>query len=440
MKARTDDLFQPRAALWGRTSRLFAGRQDLLNEALYRLDIPGSTALIFGDRGVGKTSLGWQLFEYLSNLGSSRSRHPSAPRLEYDYECFWIECSRFQQDNLTDVLFRLFRKGQHRNRTFYDSNPEIFDEPFNLRIKASLDLPLGIARLRAETTTPNSPNIDELISTLSRVTADHPFELFAEVVEKVKERSPEKELVIFLDEFDRLNDRTGIGDLIKHVSGVRFVIIGVAETTDELVSDHPSSIRKIIGSQMRVPPLDEGEVSEIFERASSVAKSLGAKGLFFNDGFKHKSYILSGGFPFIPQMIGYNAVRRSNALSRAFDDAITLDETDADEAAVHSFSAPHTDEMAQYKIKIQNFVRGSDRRARLLITAAREFDGWFTEKQLRQRIPENDQGNFANNFKKLVKEEIFRRGKSQSTMFAEPLLRLFVLLGAEYGLVGDHSK
>ena len=152
---------------------------------------------------------------------------------------------------------------------------------------------------------------------------DDPVELFGTTIAQVQRIRPNTQIVIFLDELDRLVDTNRIGDLLKHVTGVRFVFVGVAETGKHLLGNHLSVIRKI--DEVYVPPLNYEETKLIFTKASDKVKSMGIENqLIFNEDFVNYSYEDSGGYPYLAHRFGYHAVNEGRYNRRVYRESITV--------------------------------------------------------------------------------------------------------------------
>jgi Cdc6-like AAA superfamily ATPase len=116
-------------------------------------------------------------------------------------------------------------------------------------------------------------------------------------------------IVIVIDEFDRLppenNARRLMADTIKLFSDTNvnatIVIVGVAESIGELLSEHQSIVRNI--NQIPVEPMDNAELAEI------VHKGYSNSGLSFESDLDYKIAALSQGYPHYTHLLALWAGR-----------------------------------------------------------------------------------------------------------------------------------
>src|ERR1700753_5118 len=93
------DLFTIKGAITLEKRQQFAGREELISKCLDALAIDGSALVLFGERGVGKTSLGWQLLGPLS--GNTQLIDERKIRTTFPVTgatCVWLTCNQFMQD------------------------------------------------------------------------------------------------------------------------------------------------------------------------------------------------------------------------------------------------------------------------------------------------------------------------------------------------------
>jgi hypothetical protein len=109
--------------------------------------------------------------------------------------------------------------------------------------------------------------------------------------------------VFVVDEFDRVTDRetrTRLADTIKTLSdrGVRlyFMVVGVSETLEQIIGQHPSIQRNIVG--VHLPLLRDDEV------ASMLAKGGQQAGIHFPDAATEIVQGVARGMPYMAQLLG----------------------------------------------------------------------------------------------------------------------------------------
>jgi Cdc6-like AAA superfamily ATPase len=130
------------------------------------------------------------------------------------------------------------------------------------------------------------------------------------------------ELVIVFDEFDRLGSdsvRRLVADTVKALSDsgseVTLAIVGVAHDVRDLVGDHPSIERNL--RQIHMPLMSRPELAEI------LIKGFNELGMMLPDKLQKRIVSLSQGFPHYTHLLGkYSALEaiRAQNMSVAFED------------------------------------------------------------------------------------------------------------------------
>jgi hypothetical protein len=117
-------------------------------------------------------------------------------------------------------------------------------------------------------------------------------------------------LLILLDEFDVIKDKSGLGSLIKSLSSdrVKFGICGIGQDLSSLIADHASVGRLIEQGSIFVSPMTYEETIEIFAVAS---KLFSGKVIFDKDVVEEIS-ALSEGYPYFAHLIGKACVTEAN--------------------------------------------------------------------------------------------------------------------------------
>jgi hypothetical protein len=130
------------------------------------------------------------------------------------------------------------------------------------------------------------------------------FLALEEMLARAQKNNKKTGFVFFLDEFDRLEKRAEIGDLLKALNNVRFVILGVGASRSALVAQHASVGRKI--SSCEVPLFTPDEVNSFFD---NVEKRSDMSVRFTRD-FRSTVAGVSSGFPWLVQQLGFYSLLR----------------------------------------------------------------------------------------------------------------------------------
>ncbi|MGH9198858.1 MAG: AAA family ATPase, partial [Acidimicrobiia bacterium] len=202
---------------------LFAGRIDEIRRLVDAINQRGQHAAIFGDRGVGKTSLANIISSKLKGTAPVIAPHATCNTTD-DFASLW----RVVLSNI-DLI--------EKKRTAGFQNLTLFEETRSAAQVIGHDVsPDDLRRL---------------------------FSLIGEG----------RILIVVLDEFDRLSQpaRRAIADTIKtfsdHAVPATIIVVGVAETIDELITEHESIERVLV--QVQMPRMQQAELMEILNRGTS---------------------------------------------------------------------------------------------------------------------------------------------------------------------------
>ncbi len=131
--------------------------------------------------------------------------------------------------------------------------------------------------------------------------------------------------VFVVDEFDRVIDletRTRLADTIKLLSdrGLRlyFMVVGVSDTLEQIIGQHPSIQRNIVG--VHLPLLRDDEIADMLTKGGRQA------GIAFNPQATGVVQGVARGMPYMAQLLGLRIAQ--SALRHAEDDDAQV--TDAD--------------------------------------------------------------------------------------------------------------
>jgi Cdc6-like AAA superfamily ATPase len=215
--------FRPSAPIDRRA--LFSGRTAQLGDLFATVDQAGQHGVVFGERGVGKTSLVSVAAETLAAADVICAR-TTCDRSD-DFETVWKKA-------LDELLFTTSRPG-----VGFTGAPR--------------EAKLGGGSFLGDDPTPHS------------------------VKRALQRLAGGRRLAIFIDEFDRLEVdevRVLFADTIKalsdHLSNVTVVLIGVADDVDQLIADHQSIERAL--QLIHMPRMTAQEITEIVTRGLETAR------------------------------------------------------------------------------------------------------------------------------------------------------------------------
>lgn len=234
---------------------LFSGRQDQVRQIIEAISRKGLHVILYGERGVGKTSL--------ANVLSSFLDIPNvfAPRVNCDS---------------TDTFDSTWRKTLDQITYTQDTqHPGFINEPSTQNLSASI--------LLGDQATPESVRV------------------------ALQQMSNDGLPICIFDEFDRLTQepRRAFADLIKSMSdhGMRatIILVGVADSVGELIAEHASTERALC--QVQMPRMSGREIRQVLINGS---KSLN---MSWTDSALKQSARLAQGLPHYAHLLGLYAVR-----------------------------------------------------------------------------------------------------------------------------------
>jgi type II secretory pathway predicted ATPase ExeA len=164
----------------------------------------------------------------------------------------------------------------------------------------------------------------------------------------------EQDWLIVIDELDRLEDNETLSllaDTIKtlsdHSVGVTLVLVGVADSIDELIGDHQSVERAL--TQVQMPRMSVDELEEI------VDKGVGQLSLKVNPEAKLRIARLSEGLPHYTHLLSLHAAQEAVAddrdkinvadVERAVGDAVQKAQHSIKSAYVRATQSPRSDNL-----------------------------------------------------------------------------------------------
>jgi len=281
----------------------FSGRVEQLQRTLESLVAPGRHPIIFGQRGVGKTSLANILGQSLTGVSVVK-----------------ISCDG--GDTFATVW----------NRVLATASITFKQHALGFRSEeAQKTVSLG-ALLGHDPATTKPAEIAGLLGKVNQYCA------------------------VVMDEFDKITDshaKTQFADLIKIVSDtvprLTIVLVGVADNIHELIGQHPSIDRNLL--QIELPIMSEIEIREIFVTG---LKKLSLK---VDSSVADQVPMLASGFPHYAHLLGLAAVKAAvnnntdEVGAIVFDMACALAVQDSIEKYRDAFSkATATTQLSRYPI------------------------------------------------------------------------------------------
>ncbi|HKX03416.1 MAG TPA: ATP-binding protein [Methylomirabilota bacterium] len=249
------EVFTPAAPI--NEKDLFAGRREQLRRVIDAVNQRGQHAIIFGERGVGKTSLANVLAGFVRQV-------VLAPRVNCD-----------AADDYASVWKKVFAEIELAQKT----------------------RGTGFVPVETASTVP-------LVETLPKKITP---EVVRQTLAMLGRGAP---VIVIIDEFDRLGDadpsiRRLVADTIKtlsdHAIPVTLVVVGVADTVEALIEEHHSVERALV--QIQMPRMSRTELEEL------VHKGLARLNMQIDPIALYRMTALSQGLPHYTHLLGLHATR-----------------------------------------------------------------------------------------------------------------------------------
>lgn len=279
--------------------KFFVGRADEIKKAINALLNPGSFLAIFGLRGVGKSSIAHQIkliAEGNQTLPISLGLEKTLPSKPFNYIVHRYVSDGFVL-NISDLLKRVLF-GDEANASLF-SLTKAGDKQL-AEFKRTLGVEGGVSAFGAKI---GAKGTEE--SKFTSYVSDDLTQQFRALLGTIRKDNQEKDgLLILVDEFDTINDKTGFASIVKACSGefVRFGVVGIGANVTELLKDHSSISRQI--DFIDVPLMPELERAQILNRAAQQIQYA----ITFSDPARDEICKKSEGFPYFVHLLGKEAM------------------------------------------------------------------------------------------------------------------------------------
>lgn len=394
--ARCDQAFRPFAPIT--LPEFFQGRKQHIERLAGELTSPGRQVAIYGERGVGKTSLA-KLADFYANF-SDEATH-------------FVRC---EQHQTYDKVFGQFLA--LAGSTY---------APSSMESETQTGVGLGGSLLSAER------------SRRARVTS--------EALQAARTIGPPLLLKVFgdrpglliLDEYDRIQDKathTRLAETLKHFSDAgsktKIIVVGVAETLSELVGEHESLTRCL--AQIKLGRMTRDELGEIITVGEERI------GLVFKDNVRRKIVGLSDGFPFYTHLLcSYCAEEAGKTLSQNPSARVVVSETEYDKAVRKAVEGAESSLVESYQAAVITVKRKTDIFKHILWAIAYSDDVEVQVKDIAGNIEllagtavsPQSLSNPLGTLTKKEKNSVLTRARQGYYKFSNPLMRAYVRLMIE---------
>lgn len=372
------------------SSALFFGRSSEVQKLIEQLGTPGQHALLFGERGVGKSSL--------ANVSSELL-------LKHLFSGKLVKKRCDADDNFVSVV-----------------SPILAEAGINLQVQSteyqkveggqgSLKVPLASASIDTHTTNKKT----EIGVSRQEITASW-----------VADKIGDLKALFLIDEVDALSnsdDKRRLAELVKLLSDsgspLKIILVGIADTSAELVAGHPSVQRCL--RETRVGRMQNNELQEIIE---SGAQRLGLR--FFDDATE-RIISVSSGYAHFTHLLALKAAEDAISVGRP-----TINRNHVELATRRAVE----DAEGTLKRSYDNAARsyGTEEYRKVLIAAALCGTDEIVASELRLKYQqiwdvEISQNSLNNYFRRLVSDDsssIIRRIAKGVYRFSDPRMPSYV--------------
>jgi Cdc6-like AAA superfamily ATPase len=381
-------LFSPAAPIDEKD--LFAGRSVQISKMFEAVNERGKHAVLFGERGVGKTSLA----KVFSMMFPNTHRRILAVREQVD-----------PSDDFSSIWRKVFK---------------------DLHVRSIGDEGSRLEPLSREYQNNIQPD---------------------DVRREFQDIFPSNVIpIIVIDEFDKARDSSDrkihelMANTIKHLSdysvNATIILVGVADDINDLIGEHPSITRCI--EQIPMPRMTQDELRQIIDRR---VQRLGMK--FHGDAY-FKVVELSRGLPSYAHLLGLYATQ--SAIGRK---SLTIIETDVDAAIARALEKSQESTQADYNSAIHSNRSDGLHRHVLLACALAKPDerGQFSPMGVCAPLADILQkpvtiANFQQHLQMFITEDrgsiLVRRGRERAYKFRfrDPMMQPYVIMrGIDEGLI-----
>lgn len=279
--------------------RLFVGRKDEIQAGITALLNPGGFIAIFGLRGVGRSSLAYQIkliAEGRNDVPQALGLHRFMPKKKFNYIVRYLRCDGFVYD--IPALLKRILFGDETNPSLFSLTKAGEKKLKEMRKTLELEGKAGFFGTNMGIKGGEQATYENYIS-------DDLIQQFRQLLGTInKDNQNKRGLLILIDEFDTIPNKQGFASIIKACSSdyVKFGVIGIASSVTELIREHSSIGRQI--DSIYVPTMSPTELSHILRTAEHWVGNR----ILFDMEASNTIVQRSEGFPYFTHLLGKEAM------------------------------------------------------------------------------------------------------------------------------------
>lgn len=378
----------------------FCGRYYEIIRGLRSTQIDGSHLVIYGPRGIGKSSLAVQFQNIADGYLDLLERYEIKKVWKEKEGTYWT--FNYTIDDTVNNIFDLLMSLQEQILIESNITPTKIKQPSTI-IKGKgingLVKYLGIKLLRQEEYVLNG-------------TYKNYIDAFFRELEKIRKYLGFSKLLLILDEIENIKDKQHLAHFIRKCpSHITLVIVGIAENLKEMLHDHESVYKQIALGTIKLEKMQPDEIKEILIQTERKFPSLE-----ISEVVKNRIVALSDGLPWFTALFLELCFRSYEEVDeKILDDyLIPRPSGDVNEVYIDIHHLNHA--LKQIKSKkeldlldyILNDITNSDNKKKYLIYSLAQINEDVIEiTKIRKKLLELG----FNNYNKMLMD-ISKRGKS----------------------------
>jgi hypothetical protein len=273
----------------------FIGRYEEIESAILSLTTDGAFISIFGLRGIGKSSIANQIkliAEGDKTLPKNLHLEYLLPRKGFNYIVHLVSCDEFVKD--IPALIKRILYGDDKNSSIFHHNKNGDKRLASFKEKNKIAGGVNGGVFKGDVHREDEKTFETHIS-------DDLIQQFRLALSTTQKDNQKKDgLLILIDEFDIISDKTGFASLIKSCTSkfVKFGIVGIGSNVEELIENHSSIGRQI--TNILVNPMPSNELRQIIKVAIDSLKGA----IIFEKEVEEAMIKDSEGFPYFIHLLG----------------------------------------------------------------------------------------------------------------------------------------